>query len=333
MRPVGFERAEALRIWAVSDGKPGHENQALGLAEAIERRTRARTIVKRLSLRSPHAWLPPQLVVAPRAALSVASDVIGPPWPEIWIGCGRQTVPFGMALRGWSAGRSLVVQLQHPRVNPREFDLVIAPSHDRLDGPHVAASFGAINRVEPLRLAEARAAFPMELAALPSPRIVVLVGGKSKRQTLGRKQAAEMARQLAVLAGLGASLLVSLSRRTPAAARRVLEDLLKPHARLWYDGAGPNPYFAMLSVADHILVTADSVSMATEAAATGAPVHVVAVDGDPGKLGAFHAALQAHGAAQPFRLPLRSWSYTPLCEADRCAELVLQTFQRAAKRA
>ena len=39
-----------------------------------------------------------------------------------------------------------------------------------------------------------------------------------------------------------------------------------------WDGTGDNPYFAYLALADALLVTADSVSMVSEAAATGKPV-------------------------------------------------------------
>ena len=38
-----------------------------------------------------------------------------------------------------------------------------------------------------------------------------------------------------------------------------------------WDGQGDNPYFGMLALADLIVVTQDSVSMISEAAATTAP--------------------------------------------------------------
>jgi len=332
MRPVGFERAQPLRIWAVSDGRPGHANQALGLAEAIARRTAARVEAKRIRLRTPHSWLPPRLVAAPQAALAVDSDGLSAPWPDIWIGCGRQTAPFGMALRTWSERRSLTVQLQNPRVNPREFDLVLAPSHDGLESPHVTATCGALHRITPERLAEAAALRP-DLAALPSPRLAVLIGGASKRQTISPKRAQGIAADLLQAHRTGASLLVTLSRRTPEGARRVLDAALQPRAALWYDGAGENPYLSLLAVADHVVVTADSVSMAAEAASTGVPVHVLPVDGQAGKLARYHDELQRRGAARPFRLPLAGWTYPPIRETDRCAELVLNAFREKAKRA
>jgi hypothetical protein len=117
--------------------------------------------------------------------------------------------------------------------------------------------------------------------------------------------------------------MVTLSRRTGAPARRALEAALKPSADVWYDGAGENPLFAMLAAADAIFVTADSVNMAAEAAATGKPIYLLPVDGAAGKLTAFHDALTAHGAARWWLGGLETWDYAPLAETDRAAKAVL----------
>lgn len=320
MRPVGFQRADPLRIWAVSDGKPGHANQALGLAEAVARRTGGAITVKTAALRTPWRWLPPGFIPAPRQALALASDPFEPPWPALWIGCGRAAAALTLGARGFAHG-ALTVMLQDPQVNPREFDLVAAPAHDGLEGPNVIATLGAPNRITPERLAESLGAFPA-LAAAPSPRLAVLIGGKSKRQDFTAARAADTAKALAQFARTGASLFVTLSRRTSPAARAALEAALKPHAALWYDGEGPNPYLALLAAAEAVVVTADSVSMAAEAATTGKPVHVIPVEGPAGKLARFHQDLQRIGAARPFRLPLATWAYEPLREADRLADVI-----------
>jgi mitochondrial fission protein ELM1 len=93
-----------------------------------------------------------------------------------------------------------------------------------------------------------------------------------------------------------------------------------------------NPYFAMLGAADHIFVTEDSVNMATEAAATAKPIHILAVDGSPGKLERFHQSLARRGCARPFNGRLETWSYPPLLETDRAAAAVLTSWS-ARKRA
>ncbi|MDX2238759.1 MAG: mitochondrial fission ELM1 family protein [Hyphomonadaceae bacterium] len=324
MRQAGFQGAEPLTVWAVTDGRAGIENQALGLAEAIARKAPATITTKRIALRSPWRWLPAGLIPTPRAQLSIASDAIDPPWPDIWIGCGRASVALSMGVRAWSRGKTFVVQLQDPKVNPREFDLVAPPKHDGLEGPNVLPIIGSCHRVTPEKIAAEVEAFDFGFHELSRPRFALLIGGKSKRQDITPKRARLIANVISALrSATNGTILCSLSRRTGDAARAVFAAHLAPHCAVYYEGEGRNPYFAMLEAADAIFVTADSVNMAAEAAATSKPVHILAVDGSAGKIARFHESLRARGCARPFRLPLEFWGYPPLLEADRVAAVVL----------
>ena len=332
MRSVGYQPAEAPKVWVVSDGRAGIENQALGLAEAIARRIPIELNVKRVALRTPWSWFPPGFVPAPRLALTVGSDPIEPPWPDIFIGCGRASTPFALGLRDWSDHRTFVVQLQDPRVNPREFDVVVPPIHDGLEGPNVLPVVGACHRVTPEKIDQAVLDYPGALEDMPGPRFAVLIGGKSKRNDISPRRAREISDTLvAVQRETGGTLLATLSRRTGEAARVQFRTWLAPHCAVFYEGDGPNPYFALLGAADHIFVTADSVNMATEAAATAKPVHVLAVDGRSGKLARFHQSLARRGCARPFRGRLETWTYPPLLETDRAAAAVLTSWSARAK--
>jgi mitochondrial fission protein ELM1 len=134
-----------------------------------------------------------------------------------------------------------------------------------------------------------------------------------------------MAEEIALAVGrAGGSVLVTMSRRTPEAARDLIAHRLKQLPGMVWDGQGPNPYFAFLAAADHILVTEDSANMATEAASTGKPVHILAMDGHSQKFDRFHAELRDLGAARPFTGALDSWSYEPLNETDRAAAEILK---------
>lgn len=299
-----------------------------GLAEAIGRLTPTTLEVSRVRYRFGVGRLPQRLNVVPRALLA---DPIGPPWPDLWIAAGRATLPLSTRVKRWSGGRTFVVQLQDPRWPPRLFDLVIAPEHDGLTGSNVLTTVGAPNRVTPERLAQDADAFAERLDPLPHPRVAVLVGGRSKAFDLPPSRAERLAAEVAAtVRASGGAILATVSRRTPDPAKAVF-------ARAWadlpgwvWDGQGPNPYFAFLKAADHVLVTEDSANMATEAAATGKPVHILPLDGDSPKFARFHAALQARGVARPFTGALESWTYEPLRETERAARAVLDAYARRA---
>src|ERR1700712_2159253 len=102
--------APELTIWAVSDGRVGIEAQVLGLAEAVARRRPARIVVKRIGWKWGLGRLPWQLI--PRWALR-AGRPIAAPWPDIWIGAGRASLPLSSRIRAWSGGRTFVAQTQN----------------------------------------------------------------------------------------------------------------------------------------------------------------------------------------------------------------------------
>ena len=56
-------------------------------------------------------------------------------------------------------------------------------------------------------------------------------------------------------------------------------------------------------------MTADSISMISEAAATGKPVHILGLDGGNAKLAHFHEAMQKAGVTRPFSGRIETWSY------------------------
>src|SRR5215471_12620412 len=100
------EPDEAPLVWVLHDGKAGMASQALGLAEA----TGFRFVEKSLVVRAPWAWLPPQLWLAPLSAVSDRSLSLRPPWPDLVIGCGRNTAAPALAIRA-ASGRTIAAQV------------------------------------------------------------------------------------------------------------------------------------------------------------------------------------------------------------------------------
>ena len=320
------ERPSPLTVWAVSDGRAGIAAQALGLAEAVARLRPAEITVKHIAWRGGLGRLPWRANLLPHLTLAPGSG-IAPPWPDIWIAAGRATLPLSTRMRRWSQGRTFVVQTQDPRTSLGAFDLVIPPTHDQLEGDNVFPILGAPNRLTPERLARDRALFAARIDPLPRPHIAVIVGGASKTFNLPQKRAAAMGDEIVRAAeAVGGSLLVSFTRRTPEAARRILAARLADRPGWIWDGTGENPYFAFLASADAVMVTEDSTNLATDAAATGKAVHILPMSGQSAKFARFHAELQARGVALRFNGALDDGKYPPLFETERAAHGLLRRF-------
>ena len=292
--------------WVLHDGKAGMASQALGLAEA----TGFPFIEKRLAIRFPWVWLPPQLWFLPLWAAGNKGASLRSPWPDLVIACGRNAAMPALEIRRAAGGHTMAAQIQNPGVGRAEFDLLVVPEHDRLRGPRVIVTRGAVHRVTEARLAAERHRFPT-LAAKPRPILSVLIGGTTKTYRLTVRRVGEIAEALAgILRSRGGSVFVSPSRRTGEAGIAALRERLKGFSTAIWDGSGENPYFAYLALADAVLVTADSISMISEAAATGKPVHVIDLDGGNAKFARFHGTMQTAGITRPFSGHIESWSYS-----------------------
>ena len=317
------------QTWVVTDGKPGMENQCLGLADALG----GTTTVKRVTLRAPWRLATPYLPGVLWLGPSDRSDPLDPPWPDLLISSGRQSAGIALAIRRRSGGRTFCVHIQNPGLPFGLFDLVAMPRHDRKEGANVVVTAGALHRVTAERLEREAARFADAAAGLPRPRVAVLIGGSNEVYSLTPTLTGELADRLAALArDRGAGLLVTPSRRTGADNEAILRARLKHLPALVWDGSGENPYYGYLGLADIVLCTADSVSMVSEAASTGKPVYIIELAGGSAKFRRFHDRLYADGIARPFTGTLDTWPYQPLADTARVAEAVLRRMDLSGRR-
>ncbi len=309
--------------WIVTEGVVGMENQCLGLAEALG----VAPMVKRIKLRSPWKQLAPFFRVGLSGAFSDKGDSLAPPFPDLMIASGRAGAMACLYARRFQptngSRRTFTVYIQNPVIDPSRFDLVAVPRHDGLLGENVVTTRGSLHRVTPARLQAEAKAFEKTFAALPSPHIAVVIGGNSASYHLTPVLMAEIAAQLvAVAKDTGGSLMVTASRRTGAENAAILKESLSGVPHYFWDGTGPNPYYAMLGLADYILVTADSANMNSEACSTGKPVYVIPLIGGSEKFRRFHQTLRDDGLARPFEGKLEKWTSTPLNDVELVANRV-----------
>jgi uncharacterized protein len=314
-------------IWILTDGRPGHDHQALGVAEALGLPFAIRRIAY-----GPLARLPNLLLGRSARGLSPrARSTLAAPWPDLVIGAGRRTAPVARWLKQRNP-EAVLVQLMWPG-SAQGLDLIAVPEHDHVaDRPGMLRTLGTPSRVTPARLAAAAAGLAPRLAGLPRPRIVCLVGGARRRMPFTPGDAAALARRASRFAqSRGGSLLVATSRRTTTACEEVLARSLEaPHLLHRYgrgddlcDHRCDDLYLAILGSADAVVVTADSASMCSEACATGRPVFLDrAQNAGPGKLATLHRRLEQLGYLRPLGAPWPTAVPPPLDPAATVAAAI-----------
>ena len=292
----------ATRVVVLSDGKLGHVKQSLAVvdearahrpqlsAEVIEVAYRSRW---RRALAVLWAGMMPAGVGAsaclrwalhPDTAarlLTRAADLV--------VSCGASTAPINLLWAAENRAKSVVIMNPAPLPLSR-FHLVIAPQHDGLPPrPNVVQTVGAMSR--PLGEAALRDA-ARHLHANPKcrvpaaaeqarPVIAVFIGGDTSHYALSPAFAEALLAQVQAAAEAADGwYVVTTSRRTSPAVERTLSERTArdPRCRLLLV-ASRDPLNGtmegMLGWAEAAVVTSESVSMISEACASGRRVVVV----------------------------------------------------------
>ena len=319
IEPLATDTASA--VWVIADGAAGNQRQALALAQVLA----AQTHIVETKLRAPWSWFAPRFAHGAGFAFPAAiRQQMHAPWPALAVGCGRASALLTRCLRSASAGKTFTVQILDPRVDTTNFDVVVVPRHDGLQGDNVIHTLGALNRVDDAWLAQGLVQFP-RLAQLPQPRTAVLLGGP--RRGLGLDEAwldTLLARVSALTARDGGSVMIACSRRTPDSWRARVGGMLAAGCmHYWIDERdGINPYQGYLAAADRIVVTPDSVNMLSEACATGKPVLTLLPAAASGKLTRFHAALASAGRVHTLEANMDISTIAPVVPLRELNEVV-----------
>lgn len=263
------------RIWLLLGSRRGDNNQVLALGEALGLPFETRTMEYRWLARAIMRLFPQGL-----AHLRPSSRRrLEPPWPDIVIGIGRRTVPVARWIRKQSGGRARLVRLGHPRAPNALFDLVITTRQYPVPpGENVVTLPMAMNRFR-----TAPEPTPEEQAWLdanPRPHLLLSLGGTAPMWRLDIAALREAAKSLVRrAAAAGGTLIVVGSPRTPDEAWDTIRQATTGSENVALV-ASEVRYPVLLNDADEQFVTADSVSMISEAVLTGKPVGLIPVEPD-----------------------------------------------------
>ena len=265
-------------VWVVMGYRAGESTQMLALAESLGWPFE----IKRLKHRKID-FVPGLLRL--RSLLGIhkeKSSSLRPPWPDLIISAGMRNEPICRWIKAQSHDRTKLVHIGRTWAAYRHFDLIITTAQYRLPlRDNILHNALTLNRVNKKTLSDAAAKWSDRLRHLSRPYIAVVIGGNSGPYTFGN----HAARKLADLANRMANeasgtLLITSSARTPPGTVATLVNRLEcdKHVFEWTPQADDNPYYGYLALADAIIVTCDSISMLSEACATGKPVYIFNLD-------------------------------------------------------
>jgi uncharacterized protein len=265
-----------IHVWALIDPRPGTASQVMGIA----RHTHGVVIEKTLTY-NRFSDLPNICMKGNglRGLVRSGREQIQPPWPDVVISAGRRSAPVAVYIKQRHPSVKLV-QLMHPNMPLQHFDMLLLPSHDTpLEHPAVITTLGAPHSLSDEILFTARARVPLNPDLCPRPWTLLALGGNTSSGAFTLADVDQMVQQCSPLTQSGTVFLTG-SRRTPPVLLVSAEEQLRKrypllHVELYRpEQQEENPYPAWLAQVERIIVTADSVSMVSEAAFTGKAVYV-----------------------------------------------------------
>jgi mitochondrial fission protein ELM1 len=264
-----FNRAD---VWVLLGPHRGDNNQLLALAESLGIPFRP------IELR--YRWFAHLPAVARSITVSQlqpdARQAIAPPWPSLVLGIGQRSAPVARYIQRESGGRAKIVRLGDPMVSHRLFDLVITTTQyavrDADNVVRLPITITDQDEVRPNQLEE------RWLQRFARPRRLVVIGGKTSLWRFDTNVVSAATQSLRRRAGLeGGSVIAVTSPRTSPELVAAAQGALGEEAVV--TDSFPR-YGALLAAADEIHVTGDSVSMLSDAIASGKPVGLIPLEPD-----------------------------------------------------
>ena len=306
-----------LKALLLTEGYHGMISQVEGLAKALQVEFQHKIV----RLNWPWNFIPPKLTPISEIILKDKHYINENKSFDLVISCGRKSVIPSAIIKKKNTN-IFTIHIQDPKVNYKNFDVIIAPEHDELKGENVISSKGSIHYITQSEIEKAKNYL---VNKFHNENVVSLIlGGPSKYYSFSNEELTQVFRKIkSNFISQGYKVLVIPSMRTP---KRIIDLAMKEFVK---DGFVVNTvdkqaYLSALALATNIVVTCDSTSMISEAVASGKPIFVAHMKPKKNnyRFKKFFQLFKEMGITKELGEKIDNWTYNRLNEADRIATLM-----------
>ena len=260
-----------LRAWCITDGSLGMISQVRGLAEALKVNYEQKIVDLKFPWNKlPVGILPPSKIIFNHYE-QISLEINAP--PEVIISCGKRSIYASLYLKKSLKNKVLSIHIQDPKINPNNFDLVVAPAHDDLSANNVLKTDLAINHINSNLLNKEAELYADQFSEIQKPICAIFLGGQNRNYRFDVSVLKKLADQVEnVLENNDIQLFMLFSRRTDRLIIEYLNDRFSDKNIIW-NGEG-NPYLALLQYSKYLICTSDSVSIISESISANKPVYI-----------------------------------------------------------
>lgn len=182
--------------------------------------------------------------------------------PDAIITCGRRMAAVGKYFKRMMDCKH--IQILNPTDNPKKYDLIVSPEHDRLKANNVIISKGSLHSITTSSLIQYQKSY-QDKFQLDDTKVICLMLGNPANAFF--RNLDDLVMQIKKKYP-SHQLHVCGSRRTNKKVRDKIRKSFKQAQSCWLSEVdGQNPYLFLLASSDVLLVTADSINMVSEACA------------------------------------------------------------------
>ena len=303
-----------LKGLLLTEGMHGMISQVEGLAKALD----LDFIHEKIELNNFWKLIPPKITPVQNF---VFKNNIKDKF-DIVISCGRKSIIPSIYLKKKFKKKIMNIHIQDPKVSLDNFDFVVIPEHDGINGKNVITSKGAIHY---LRNNELDQNINYLKSRVNKEKVVTLIaGGPTKYYDYSQKVINEIFLKIDKnFISKGFQLIFIPSMRTP----RNIIDLAKNYFnkdQIIITEVDKKAYLSSLKLSDYIVVTCDSTSMISESAITGKPIYVAQMPSikKNERFMKFFQLFKSLNIIKDLNDTVEDWKYEKLNETDRISSYI-----------
>ncbi len=304
-----------LKALLLTEGYHGMISQVEGLAKALN--TEFHHEIVRLNW--PWNYIPPrftpksEIILKDKKCISVSENC------DLVISCGRKSVIPSTLLKKKNKN-IFTIHIQNPKVKFNNFDLIVAPDHDGINGDNIITSKGSIHYLTLEEINKSR--FYLEKNTEKNKDIITLIlGGPNKYYNYLEENIKNILYKInEYIDKYNLQLIVIPSNRTPKKIINMIKNIRSNY--LIVDKVDKQAYLSSLSLSKYIVVTCDSTSMISEAALTGKPIYVAMIPATKNdyRFKKFRDLFKELNIIRELGDSLEIWDYEKLDETNRIAQ-------------
>jgi len=312
-----------LKALLLTEGMHGMISQVEGMAKALN--TEYSHKIVRLSF--PWNLMPPKFTPISNIILKDKIYIDNNEIPDLIISCGRKSVIPSIFLKRKNS-KIFTIHIQDPKVNFKNFDVIVAPEHDNLKGNNIYSSKGAIHYITEQEVSKARQYLADKIK---SEKIVSLIlGGPNKYYNFDQDQLINIFNIIkSNFVSKGYRVIVIPSMRTP---KKSIELAVREMKSCGYvvNSVDKQAYLSAYALANYVIVTCDSTSMISEAATSGKPIFVAHMKTKKNnyRFKRFFELFKQMGITRDLGEKVETWTYNKHNEAERIAKEIKSKLEK-----